>query len=201
MPCDVAPAGEDATCLFSIAADRRGGRVRRRGDSPFWGEAPCRERWLCGVLTPWSRTPIALRRHECPRDGERNDHVDGGTPAVQAQRTPARRVAHLSPEERVARGKAAPQRHPQEQSRSVATSGQPPGPDRAAGGTGGEQSSRARSAALRADDGLAVHLLPRGRVDHGVRFGGHPPLGPDCRRSVVMLTCRTSACSPPRSGS
>ena len=30
-----------------------------------------------------------------------------GTPAVQAQRAPARRVAHLSPEERVARGKAA----------------------------------------------------------------------------------------------
>ena len=30
-----------------------------------------------------------------------------GTPAVQAQRAPARRVAHLSPAERVARGKAA----------------------------------------------------------------------------------------------
>ena len=59
--------------------------------------------------------------------------------------------------------------------------------------------ARARADPLRADVGLAVHLLPRGGGDHGrgPRDGRRAP-GCGCS-SAATPTWRTSACSPPRS--
>ncbi len=53
---------------------------------------------------------------------------------------------------------------------------EPAGPDRAAGGAGGEPGPRARSDPPRPDARFAVHVLSRRRADHGVRSGRHPAI-------------------------
>ena len=58
--------------------------------------------------------------------------------------------------------------------RTVGTRSGPPGPGRAAGRAGGEPGTPAGPGPLRPDAGLAVHLLPGRRADHGGRPGADP---------------------------
>ena len=56
----------------------------------------------------------------------------------------------------------------------MAAGTEPARPGRAAGGAGREPGPRARPDPLRPDAGLAVHVLPGRRADHGGRPGRHP---------------------------
>ena len=131
-------------------------------------------------------------------NGPRQDEVDRAAPPTP--RGPARKVAHLSPAERVARGKAARNATP-----------------RSSHGRWEPATNRPDPVALLEEQGASrvPELVPirygrmlvspftfyRGRgADHGRRPRGHPTLGPATPRSAVTPTCRTSACSPRRSG-
>ena len=65
----------------------------------------------------------------------------------------------------------------------------PPGPDRPAGGAKPNARARLGPGSARPDDGLAVHVLPRRREDHGGRPRGNPhgrPHRPALRRRAPV---------------
>ncbi len=78
-------------------------------------------------------------------------------------------VAHLSPAERAARGKAARTEVPRASHAEWEPSAVRARPGRAARAAGGDARARAGADPLRADARLAVHVLPRRGADHGVR--------------------------------
>ena len=83
------------------------------------------------------------------------------------------RVEHLTEAERVARGKAARGQVP----RSAHATWEPPSasaePRQAARGAGADAGAGARADSVRADVGVAVHLLPRRRLSDGLGSLGH----------------------------
>ena len=99
------------------------------------------------------------------------------TATALGARSAVRKVAHLSPEERVARGKAARNETPRSSHGAWEPGAHPAGPGGAAGGAGREPGAGAGSDPVRADAGLAVHVLPRCGVDHGRRPGRHATSG------------------------
>ena len=89
-------------------------------------------------------------------------------PPTRRRRYAGHAVPHLTPQERSARGKAARMEAP----RSVTLTGsrgRAARPDRAAGRAGRDACARAGPDPLRADDGLAVRVLPRRRLRDGRR--------------------------------
>ncbi len=87
-------------------------------------------------------------------------------------------VPHLSVAERVARGRAARAEVPRSSHASFAPAAHRPDPVEVLAATGADARARAGADPLRAHAGLAVHVLPRRRDDHGRRPGGDAALGP-----------------------
>ena len=116
--------------------------------------------------------------------------IDGSGPSA---------VAHFTVAERAARGKAARARGPALEPRPVDTASAPPGPHRPARRAGSDARSRARADPLRADARLAVHLLPRRRVSHGLRPLGRPahrPARTALRRRAPLELRRVHGAGP-----
>ena len=90
-------------------------------------------------------------------------------PADKPRRAPARTVAHLTPAERVARGKAARTGVSRRSHGEWEPSPDAPRSDRAARGPGADTRPGARADPLRADADLPVRVLPGGGVHHGGR--------------------------------
>ena len=84
-----------------------------------------------------------------------------------------RKIAHPSIDERKAMGVAARDRAPLSSHAKWRPAADRAGPGRAAGGAGHHPRAGPGAGAARPDDGLAVHLLPGRRQDHGGGPGGH----------------------------
>ena len=112
----------------------------------------------------------------------------------------SRAVAHPSVEERKAAGKRVPGTASLASHQGWVPAPGPPGSGRAARGAGPHAGARPGAGAARADDGLAVHVLPGRGQDHGGRPQGHADGGARRCSSAATRTCRTSVCSPRPSG-
>ena len=86
-------------------------------------------------------------------------------------------VPHLTVAERVARGKAARAEVPRSSHAEFAPSAARPDPVALLEGPGGDASRGAGADSLRADVGVAVHVLSGRGAHHGRRSGLHAPLG------------------------
>ena len=105
----------------------------------------------------------------------------------------AKRVEHFTVSERAARGKAARAEVPRPPTRRGSRPPLGARPGRAARGAGQDARARARPDPLRADAGLAVHLLPRRGVPDGRRPGRHAADRAFTCSSAATRTSRTSA--------
>ena len=111
---------------------------------------------------------------------------------TEAPPTP-QRVDHFTVAERKARGKAERAEVPRNVHAGWEPAGDAAGPGRPARGAGQDARARAGADPVRADARLAVHVLPRRRLHHGGRPGGHGR-GPGCTpNSAATRTCPTSA--------
>ena len=128
-------------------------------------------------------------------------------PTAKARKQPAqprRGVLDLPKaiEERLAEGRAERESVPLEAHGEWATPDQPSGPGRHPREAERDARARARADPARADDRLAVHVLPRDRGDHGVRSVAHPDDGVACavlrRCAPVELRAVRGAGSPCR---
>ena len=99
-------------------------------------------------------------------------------PSRRRHRTAPRwKLADLSLDERIARGKAARQSSPRSGHGRWEPARRPTGSGRAPPGAGRDPGAGAGPDPLRPDARLAVHLLPRRRPDHGGRPGRRPQSG------------------------
>ena len=89
-------------------------------------------------------------------------------------------------EERLAEGRAERESVPLEAHGEWATPDRPSGPGRHPREAERDARARARADPARADDRLAVHVLPRERGDHGVGSVAHPDDGVAC---AVLRRC------------
>ena len=101
------------------------------------------------------------------------------TPRDGRSRAPARprKINRLTPEERKARGNAARNECPRSGHGHWSPATSRPDPIALLEEQAATRVPELVPIRVRADAGLAVHLLPRGRADHGVRPRGHPALG------------------------
>ena len=108
-----------------------------------------------------------------------------------AETPAATKVAHLSLDERQAKGRQASDRTPLLQPLGVAPGRGPSRSRRPARGAGSHPGAGSGAGAAWPDDGLAVHLLPGRRQDHGGGPQGHAGGRPRCpavrRRPPVEL--------------
>ena len=143
------------------------------------------------------RHPQQLAPRRAPRRPKGGP--DMTTKVQDDRRVPTKaRVEHPTVAERVAAGQAARAEVPRS-AQAEFDPARPAGPGRPAREPGGDPRARAGADPLRAHAGLALHLLPRRRPDHGQRPRHTPP--PACTpSSAATPTCPTSASSAPPSG-
>ena len=113
----------------------------------------------------------------------------------------AKKITHLSLEERAARGAEARTRTPVSSHKKWRPAADRPDPVALLEEQNIHPGAGPGAGPARADDGLAVHLLPGRGQDHGGGPEGHadrPGWTSSCAATPI---CRTSGCSPRRSGS
>ena len=108
-------------------------------------------------------------------DGQRRDRgADRGASA-----TAGRRVAHLTPDERMARGKAARDEAPRSSHGRWVPAQNRPDPVASLEEQGASRGPELVPIRYGRMLGVAVHVLPWRRLDHGARPGRHRPVRPE----------------------